>query len=89
MNAGTAEYRVASRATFGSIAIAGKRASPSLEIAFPKRALKGIRPLIKSVVTRTCGPHPGINPTKIAIRGKKIVIESKSISKFSGVSAIK
>ena len=63
------------------MAIAGKRASPSLEIALPKRALKGIRPLIKSVVTRTCGPHPGIKPTMIAIRGKKIVIDSKSISK--------
>ena len=46
-------------AALGAIAIAGNKASPSFDIAFPKRALKGIIPFIKRVVTNIWGPHPG------------------------------
>ena len=76
-------------AAFGAIAIAGKRASPSLEMALPKRALKGIMPFMKRVVTRTWGPHPGIKPIRMAIIGRKIAIESNRLSKLSGVNAIR
>ena len=54
-------------AALGAIAIAGNKASPSFDIAFPKRALKGIIPFIKRVVTNIWGPHPGINPIIIAV----------------------
>ena len=42
---------VAKMAALGAIAIAGNNASPSFDIAFPKRALKGIIPFINRVVT--------------------------------------
>ena len=45
-------YSVAMMAIRGVNAIAGKRASPSFEIAFPIKAAKGIIPLIYNVVTR-------------------------------------
>ena len=40
--AGIALYNVAKTAAFGANAIAGKRASPSFEIAFPSSADRGI-----------------------------------------------
>ena len=43
--AGTALYRVAIIAAFGAKAIAGNNASPSLEIALPISADKGMYPL--------------------------------------------
>tara|TARA_B100000767_G_C19574747_1_gene454769 strand:+ start:278 stop:709 length:432 start_codon:yes stop_codon:yes gene_type:complete len=56
-------------AILGVSAIAGKSASPSFDIAFPINAAKGITPLIYSVVTNICGPHPGMNPISTAIMG--------------------
>jgi hypothetical protein len=44
-------YKVATTAIRGVKAIAGNRASPSFEIAFPIKAANGIIPLIYSVVT--------------------------------------
>ena len=55
----------------GVNAIAGNRASPSFEIAFPINAAKGIIPERYRVVIRICGPQPGTNPTKIANNGMK------------------
>ena len=66
-------------AALGAIAIAGNKASPSFDMAFPKRALKGIIPLIKRVVTSIWGPHPGIKPMIIARRGIRIPIVSKTL----------
>ena len=57
-------------ATLGEIASAGKRASPSLDIALPISAAKGIRPFMYKVVTKICGPQPGINPIATAMSGK-------------------
>ena len=65
-------YSVAMIAMRGVNAIAGNRASPSFEMAFPINAAKGIIPVRYNVVTRICGPQPGINPTRIANRGMKI-----------------
>ena len=45
-------YSVAITAMRGGNAMAGKRASPSFEIAFPIKAAKGIIPLRYNVVTR-------------------------------------
>ena len=69
----------------GAIAIAGNKASPSFDMAFPKRALKGIIPLIKRVVTSIWGPHPGINPIIIASKGIRIPMVLNMIFKSKGV----
>ena len=63
---------VAFTAALGCRAIAGNKASPSLEIALPIWADNGIMPFNYKVVTNICGPHPGKNPTTIAIRGTNI-----------------
>ena len=64
------EYKVATNAVFGASAIAGNKASPSLLIAFPICADKGIIPAIYIVVTITCGPQPGTSPNTTATRGR-------------------
>ena len=55
-------HAVATIAALGANAIAGKRASPSLEIALAANALKGTMPLMYNVVTNICGPQPGNKP---------------------------
>ena len=47
-----------------SIAIRGKRASPSWERALPNNAAKGTRPRVKRVTKILCGPQPGMIPIK-------------------------
>ena len=64
-------YNVATIAALAEIAIAGKRASPSLEIELPIWADIGICPLIYMDVIIIWGPQPGIKPISIAIKGKK------------------
>ena len=76
---------VAKIAALGAIAIAGNNASPSFDIAFPKRALKGIIPFIKRVVTNIWGPHPGINPIIMASKGISIPIVLNITFKSNGV----
>ena len=76
---------VARTAALGAIAIAGNKASPSFDIAFPKRALKGIIPFIKRVVTNIWGPHPGINPIIMANKGISIPIVLNITFKSNGV----
>ena len=53
---------VAHRADLLSMAISGKRASPSWEMALASSAAKGTRPLVYSVTKMICGPQPGIIP---------------------------
>ena len=77
MIAGTAEYSVATMATFGAMAMAGNKASPSLLIVLPICAERGTRPARYMVVTKTCGPHPGRKPSSTAIRGVKTAHPSK------------
>ena len=67
--AGIALYKVAIIAALGEIAIAGKRASPSFEIELPIWADIGIWPETYIEVIIIWGPHPGINPIIIAIKG--------------------
>ena len=69
IKAGMALYSVAITAMRGVSAIAGNRASPSFDIAFPISAENGIYPFKYNVAVKICGPHPGIKPTKIAIKG--------------------
>lgn len=64
-------YNVATIAALAEIAIAGKRASPSLEIELPIWADIGICPLTYMDVIIIWGPQPGIKPISIAIKGKK------------------
>ena len=64
------EYKVATMAVFGASAIAGNKASPSLLIAFPICADKGIMPPIYMLVIITCGPQPGRSPITTAIKGR-------------------
>ena len=63
-------YKVAKIAALGEIAIAGNKASPSFDIELPIWAAKGMWPAIYILVIIIWGPHPGINPTKIAAKGK-------------------
>jgi|TARA_B110000881_G_scaffold209561_1_gene215958 hypothetical protein len=79
--AGIALYKVAIIAIFGVNAIAGNKASPSFDIAFPINAAKGIIPLRYKVVTNIWGPQPGINPINIASRGININAESDRTAK--------
>ena len=72
-------------AALGAIAIAGNKASPSFDMAFPKRALKGIIPLIKRVVTSIWGPHPGTNPIIMASKGIRIPMVLNMVFKSKGV----
>ena len=65
--------------------MAGNKASPSFDIAFPKRALKGINPFIKSVVTNICGPHPGTKPIIIASKGTSTPMDLNIMFKSKGV----
>ena len=67
--AGIKEYKVAITAAFGASAIAGNNASPSLLIELPSSAEKGNWPFKYIVVTKSCGPQPGIMPINTAIRG--------------------
>ena len=60
------------KAALGCNAIAGNRASPSFEIAFPICADNGIIPFKYRVVTNICGPQPGKKPIRIAINGINI-----------------
>ena len=54
---------------FGLIAIAGNKASPSLDIELPRKAENGTSPFINKVVTIIWGPQPGIRPIKTPING--------------------
>ncbi len=74
-------YSVAITAMRGVSAIAGNRASPSFDIAFPINAAKGIIPDRYKVVTKICGPQPGTNPIKIANNGMKIQAASAKPAK--------
>jgi len=51
------------------IAIAGNKASPSLDIELPRKAENGTSPFINKVVTIIWGPQPGIRPIKTPING--------------------
>ena len=53
MRAGMADMMVAQKATLGFMAMAGNKASPSLEMALPIKAAKGMTPLIYRAVTST------------------------------------
>ena len=81
MSAGIPLESVAITAILGVNAIAGNSASPSFEIAFPINAAKGIIPFKYNVVTSTCGPQPGIKPTKTAKIGRNIQAASATTSK--------
>ena len=65
----------------GAIAIAGNNASPSLLIALPIWAERGMKPERYIVVISICGPHPGKKPIKIAIKGVNAAIGANTLLK--------
>ena len=67
------------------ITIAGNKASPSFDIALPISAENGIYPFKYNVAVKICGPHPGIKPTKIAIKGVSGKITSNNFLKSNPV----
>ena len=71
----------------GVNAIAGNKASPSFDIAFPINAAKGIIHDRYKVVTKICGPQPGTNPIKIANNGRKIQAASATPAKSNPKNA--
>lgn len=56
-------------ATFGDKAMAGNKASPSLLMALPIWADRGIEPARYSEVVIICGPQPGIMPINTPAKG--------------------
>src|SRR5690606_4776156 len=75
-----AVYRVATTAARGASAIAGNRASPSLDRAFPSWVDNGTSPARYNVVTTICGPQPGRKPTRTPIAGSSGAQMSKKLS---------
>ena len=82
-----AEYAVATMAALGLSAIAGNNASPSLEIAFPIKAANGTTPFMYSVAIKTCGPHPGMKPTRTPSKGSNRPTDLNAASKSKPANA--